>query len=275
MSEEPGAVFDRVAEEYDRVRPGYPATLVDAACAEAGLGPGSRVVEVGCGTGKLTVMLARRDLDVDAVDRGSRMVEIARRHVGGAPVRFHVGRFEDLALPDDGFDALFSATAFHWIDPAVAWTKAAQLLRPGGVLALLSHVGGSNGGLDEEFQAAWRGVLPDAPPWDVRDAAALRAGAEPRTDNVSELWGWLTRHDLGRPEAAALFRDARLRLTTLEREETAPELIELLRTTSTYLGLDPGRQQQLDRRITAVIERAGGSYLATVFAILVTAHATE
>src|SRR5438132_3368117 len=131
MTDHPGAVFDGVAEQYEQVRPGYPPALVDAACALGGLEPGSRVVEVGCGPGKLTVALAGRGLSVDAVDPGPRLVEIARRHVEGMDVHFHLSRFEDVELPEGSFDGLFSATAFHWIDPAVGWAKVARLLRPG------------------------------------------------------------------------------------------------------------------------------------------------
>jgi ubiquinone/menaquinone biosynthesis C-methylase UbiE len=64
MTPEPGLLFDRVAEEYDRVRLDYPAPLVDTACSLAGLEPGSPVVEIGCGTGKLTERAGERALRV-------------------------------------------------------------------------------------------------------------------------------------------------------------------------------------------------------------------
>jgi ubiquinone/menaquinone biosynthesis C-methylase UbiE len=46
--------FDQAAEIYDRVRPDYPETLFDDLVALAGLGPGDRLLEVGCATGKAT-----------------------------------------------------------------------------------------------------------------------------------------------------------------------------------------------------------------------------
>jgi ubiquinone/menaquinone biosynthesis C-methylase UbiE len=82
-----GEVFDSVAEDYDLVRRGYPAVLVDAAILRGGLKSGSRVFEVGCGTGKLTELLAARTLNVDAVDSGPRMIEQAKRRSGGAAGR--------------------------------------------------------------------------------------------------------------------------------------------------------------------------------------------
>ena len=136
-----GEVFDSVAEDYDMFRRGYPAVLVDAAIERGGLVSGSLVLEVGCGTGKLTELLTARQLNVDAVDPGPRMIELAKRRVGDRDdVRFHVGRFEDVPLPEKAFDAVFSATAFHWVDPLVGWAKAASHLRPRGLLALLAHM---------------------------------------------------------------------------------------------------------------------------------------
>ena len=68
------------------------------------------------------------------------MIDNARKRVGlTEDVVFHVGRFEEVALPQAVFDGLFSATAFHWLDPRVSWGKAASHLKPGGLLALLTH----------------------------------------------------------------------------------------------------------------------------------------
>ena len=264
--------FDRVAAEYDRVRSSYPPELVDEACALAGLAAGSRVVEVGCGTGKLTVALAERGLEVEAVDPGAGMVEVARGRLAGAHVRFHVVPFEQVELPERSFPALFSATAFHWVDPAVGWSKAARLLRPGGVLALLTHVG-SDSELAREYLAAWREVSPEAADWNVRDPEAIWSGAEERRGDVSELWSWLTQRDLASADAAGLFTDVRVSTVARDREWTAEVSLALTRTSSAYLCLDEAGQQRLERRLAAVFERAGGSMPSTDYAALVTARA--
>ena len=113
-----GQVFDGVAEAYDDVRPSYPAELVTAAMERGGLVPGSPVLEVGCGTGKLTELLADRGLVVDAVDPGPKMIEIARRRVDeSAQVRFHIGKFEEVTLPLESFDAVFAASA--WVTSVI------------------------------------------------------------------------------------------------------------------------------------------------------------
>ena len=268
----PGLRFDRIAEAYDRSRPSYPDELVDRACSLAGLGEGSPVVEVGCGTGKLTVALAARRLRVEAVDPGANLVEVARGRVGEASVRFHVTTFEDVNLPAGEFEAVFSATAFHWVDPDVAWAKAARLLRPGGTLALLTHVGGSLLDVQPEVLAAWREVHPAAATWYFPDERTLWEGAEARRDNVSAVWAWFEKSDKTRPEAAELFEDVEIARVRIEHRETATELIDHLRTTSTYLGLDPALQTRFDERTAAAVENAGGVCRSVSFATLVTAR---
>ena len=271
VSEAPGLLFDAVAEDYDRVRSGYPGELVDAACRRGGLERGSAVVEVGCGTGKLTVSLAERGLSVDAVDPGKRLVEIARARVGARAVRFHVGTFEAVDLPAGAFEALFSATAFHWVDPAVGWAKAARLLRPGGLLALLTHVP-TGSAFDAEFLAAWRQVIPEAAEWAPHEAETLVEEAETRRGDVTELWSWLTKRELRSRDAAKLFGDVRIEAVSSEREETAARSIALTRTTSMYLRLDHARRRRLEELLGAAFERVGGSIQVTLLTTLVTAR---
>ena len=103
-----GQVFDQAAEAYDQVRPSYSESLIDVAMERGNLGPGSRVLEVGSGTGKLTESLVRRQLTVEAVEPGSNMIATARRRLGPShAVAFHLGRFEDVELPENEFEALF------------------------------------------------------------------------------------------------------------------------------------------------------------------------
>jgi SAM-dependent methyltransferase len=239
-------------------------------------------VEVGCGTGKLTVALAARGLRVEAVDPGGNLVEIARARVPGSTVRFHLDRFEDVELPTRTFEAVFSATAFHWVEPDVAWSKAARLLRLGGVLALLTHIGAFEAlfgrlvdGLlesDPELFATWR-EAPSEVEWAVRDPETLWPGAEARCGDVSELWAWITKRELARPEAAELFEDVCLERVEIELDETVDELLALLRTTSAYLRFDAERRQRIEQRLAALVDEAGGSYRSTLVAVLATARA--
>lgn len=271
-----GEVFDAVAEAYDRERPSYPSELIDAACATAGLAPGSRVLEIGCGTGKLTEGLVERGLVVDAVDPGPNMIAFARRRVRDSHrVEFHVGRFEDVSLPERSFDAVFSATAFHWIDPKVGWAKAARMLRPGGTLALIMHISyrdESTTADDEALHEVFRQYWTDPHSWyPLRDLATLRAGVDERRGDVSAVWTWLGHHDLRDAGAAPLFDDVQLTTQDVRREQTADQLWALFETTSLYQRLDPNSRRALEAEIRAFFEQRGGTILGNELAVLVTA----
>lgn len=273
-----GEVFDAVAESYDRERPSYPPALVEEVCAAAGLGRGSPVLEVGCGTGKLTEALVERGLSVDAVDPGANMIAFARRRTGDR-VRFHLGRFEDVDLPDTAFDAVFSATAFHWVDPSVGWAKAARLLRPGGMLALLMYItylDEETGENDEAVHEVFERHLPAHEDWirrPLRDIGALRAGFDERSHDVSAVWTWLGHHDLTSLEAPSLFEDVSLTTAIDPREQTADQLWALFATTSAYARVDPIARTAFERDVRATIADLGGTLRSNELAVLVTARA--
>ncbi len=274
-----GEVFDAVAESYDRERPSYPSELIDAACSIASLKAGSRVLEVGCGTGKLTEALVERRLKVDAVDPGPNMIALARERVrdaGAVAVEFHLGRFEEVSLPEQVFDAVFSAAAFHWIVPEVGWAKAARSLRPGGTLALITHISYCADGTaadDEALHEVFRRYWLNPGSWHpLRDLATLLAGVDERRDNVSAVFSWLGRHDLDNAEAASLFDDVPLTTHHLSRKRTADELWSLYETTSSYLRLDPVSREALQTEVREFVERRGGRINTSELAVLLTAR---
>jgi SAM-dependent methyltransferase len=272
-----GAVFDTVAVEYDRNRPTYPDALVDRACAAGGLAAGDRVLEIGCGTGQLTRSLVARGLRITAVEPGGNMIELAKRSVRGpGEVEFVNHRFEDAPI-DGGFAAVFSASAFHWVDPDVGWAKVAGSLSPGGPLALISHCSLRNERIatdDDALMAVLTDVAPeiaaDWPP--LRDLQTILSGVEDRRENVSDVWAWLGHRPLSRPYAAKLFDDVEIAVVPTVTEQTADELNALLRTTSLYPRLTPAQREALERGNREIEERAGRPIRAGMAAVLVTAR---
>jgi SAM-dependent methyltransferase len=132
--------FETVADLYGEVRQGYPAGLYDDLELLAGLGPAARVLEIGCGAGQATADLAARAARVVALDPGAQLIAQARARTGSGKVDFVVAPFEAYAPGPGTFDLVASAQAWHWVDPAVGFPKAAQALKPGGALAIFGHV---------------------------------------------------------------------------------------------------------------------------------------
>ena len=271
-----GTVFDEVADEYDRIRPTYPDELVDRACRVAGLGAGDRVLEIGCGSGQLTRSLVARGLHVTALEPGQNLIALARQNLDGAEaVEFINARFEDAPCPREHFRAVFSASALHWVDPTVSWRKIADVLVPGGTLALISYLG-----LEEERSkhdqeavlAAIRTVAPDiAAEWPTyRDLDATLAGVEQRRANVSAVWSWLGCYDLAQDYASGLFGEVQVAVLPRLVELTADELNAVTRTMSFHARLSPDQRQALERETGALYERLGRPIRASTVATLVT-----
>jgi SAM-dependent methyltransferase len=79
------------------------------------------------------------------VELGPTLAQRAREHLADLRhAHVLVGSFEGIELPVDQFDLVFSATAFHWVDPSVGFQRAASILKPSGTLALATsaHVAG-------------------------------------------------------------------------------------------------------------------------------------
>jgi SAM-dependent methyltransferase len=274
-----GQVFDAVAEQYDAYRSGYPAALIDLALERGGLGPGSRVVEVGSGTGKLTEALVERGLVVDAVEPGANMIAAARRRLGeDASVTFHLGRFEDVELPAGAFDGVFSGTAFHWIDPSVGWSKVATQLKPRGLLALLVLSGirePHTAAYEDEIIAVGEKYAPGLDRHPSRELDVTLAGVGERSGNVSAVWDWLMsdgRHGLFVPEAEGLFDDVDVATDLREDERTADQIMALFKTTSLWFRIDPDKRDALEAEDRAVIARHGGVIHSTLATFLMTAR---
>ena len=132
--------FDTVAELYDRVRPGYPAAMYSDIVEACGLSAGSRILEIGCGTGQATIEFAKLGCAVTAVEIGKNLARIASEKLKAFPnVSIVACAFEGWEHTGDRFDMVVSATAFHWLPPDLAYEKCTNLLGDGGYLALFAN----------------------------------------------------------------------------------------------------------------------------------------
>jgi SAM-dependent methyltransferase len=273
-----GKVLNEVAFEYDRNRPTYPDPLIDQACEVAGITDGDRVLEVGCGTGQLTRSLLARGLRVTALEPGDRLIRIAEENLKDTgDVEFLQARLEDIQLPRESYEAVFCASAIHWVDPDLSWRKMADVLVPNGTLALIQYCGLQEQRSADDQEALLSALRRHAPEiaatWPTyRDLNRTIAGVQERRRNVSDAWGWLGSYDLGRDYAADLFEDLQLATVSTLTEHTAEELNALLGTMSFWARLSPEERDALVNENHALQERLGRPIRASTLAVLVTAR---
>jgi SAM-dependent methyltransferase len=273
-----GKVFNEVAVEYDRNRPTYPDALVEEACEVAGITDGDRVLEVGCGTGQLTRSLLARGLRVTALEPGDQLIRIAEENLKDAgDVDFVHARLEDIQLPRESYEAVFAASAIHWVHPDLSWRKIADALAPNGTLALIQYFGLHEQRSADDQKALLSALRRDA--WEVaatwptyRDLDCTIAGVQERRRNVADAWSWLGRYDIGRDYAADLFEDLALATVPTLTEHTAGELGALLATMSFWARLSPEQRDALVNETHALHERLGRPIRASTLAVLVTAR---
>lgn len=132
------SIFNGISREYESARPSYPDELVRDLTREAGIGPDSRILEIGIGTGKLTEMLAKKELNITGIELGDNMAKIARKNLKAFPnVEIIVGNFNTYEFNPASFDAVIAATSYHWLDPETRTARIASLLRPAGAAAIV------------------------------------------------------------------------------------------------------------------------------------------
>lgn len=137
MTERPRAlVFGEDAVSYDRARPSYPQPAIDHML---GLVDATRVVEIGAGTGKATVDVARPGIGLTCLEPSPEMAAVLRAKAL-AGVEVVVSRFEDWDGPAGDVDLIFAAQSWHWVDRARGYERARSLLRPGGAIALMWNI---------------------------------------------------------------------------------------------------------------------------------------
>lgn len=126
------------AQTYAAGRPGYPPEAGDWLRETLGIGPGSRVLEVGAGTGKFLPLLKACTPQVIALEPIAEMRAILQRD--HPDVEALAGTADAIPLPGAAVDAIVCAQAFHWFATAAAVAEMRRVLKPGGTLGLIWNV---------------------------------------------------------------------------------------------------------------------------------------
>lgn len=254
-----GRVFDEVPELYDRVRPTYPDEMFADLVAVTGMDERSSVLEVGCGTGQATRWLAALGCSVTAVEPGAGMAALARQRLATCSnVDIETSSFEGWDDRGRRFDVLVAASAWHWVDPAIGWPRAHDVLRPGGWVALLGNVVVRRPGEPEVYAETadlHERFSPGNPGW----------GHPPLEDEVratNEGWGLVE-------DPGSLFGPTIVRWYPTVQWFDGEGFADLLRSTSLYRSLHRDVREPLldaiaERIRTRMEDRAPRRYLSVL-----------
>lgn len=225
------------AARYDRARPRYPDALIERVVAAS---PGTEFLDVGCGTGIGARQYRAAGVTVLGVDPDARMAEFAR----ATGIEVEIGAFETWDARGRSFDAVVAGQAWHWVDPVLGARKAAQVLRPRGLLALYWHVFDPPAEVAAAFDEVLQRVAPDAP--------LQNPGLQLQEQNLRRAIDGLHSADaFGEPEQWRF---------DWQRRYTRDEWLDHLPTTGVLTQLAPDRLATVLDAVGSAIDGLGGGF---------------
>ncbi len=227
--------FGSVAEMYDAARPSYPRELIDDLMALQPL----RVLDVGCGTGRAARLLQQRGCTVTGVEPDRRMAGVARKH----GVHVEESSFEEWDPGGRSFDLLVSGQAWHWVDPAAGPRKAADVLRPGGHIALFWNLGAHDDSARDRLIPVYERLAP------AIAATTTALACRERSDLVS----------LQQLSAEPRLADFELRTYAWDMTYSRDDWLAFLATHSDHVRLAAAERAALLQAVGDTIDALGGS----------------
>jgi len=244
--------FDEIVETYARVRPEYPRELIEDVFKYSGAG--KTALEIGAGTGIATAPFLAAGYDVTAVEIGANMTEfLNERFRGNDCFRVITSSFEESPLPENSFDLIYAASAFHWVDAKIGCPKAFGLLKDGGALALFRY---------NAFPAYEDELFNDIQAeYDKHFYTHFKATeSRPHRKTLEEFNTPAEIYSSYRCERLENygFKDVQMKLYYGEKMFSAEEYLMVLDTYSDMRILPEGNRTALYAGVKAAIERHGG-----------------
>ena len=240
--------FDTVASTYEKFRPGYVEELYRTIFDYIPLGEHSDVVEVGIGGGQATAPILKTGCSLTAVESGPQFSALLKAKFQEYP-KFSVitGKFEETSFPENAYDLVFSASAFHWIPEKTGYENVFSMLKSGGAFArFANHPYRDKGNpalskaIDELYDAYYykfynkkRQTLAEFSEEQAKEQAM-----------IAYKYG---------------FKDVKYALFFRQRVFSGEEYTELLGTYSDHIAMEANMRREFFTKIEEVINRHGGT----------------
>jgi SAM-dependent methyltransferase len=133
--------YDNAAEAYNKTRPRYPQELISRVVELTQLPKDAIILELGCGPGIATTSFAKLGFSMVCIEPSQEACKIARQNCIQYPdIEIINTTFEEWELEKEKFNAVLSATSFHWLPAEIRYSKTAAALKNNGFLILLWNV---------------------------------------------------------------------------------------------------------------------------------------
>jgi SAM-dependent methyltransferase len=218
-------------------------------------GKPSRVLDVGCGTGKVARLFLARGCEVLGVEPDSRMAGVARSH----GIEVEVSTFEAWDPANRMFDLVVSGQAWHWVDPSAGPRKAAAILSARGRLAIFWN----RGRHDAKTKAALDEVYGRLAPSIAKESLPLgNKSPDNRDDNAAIV-------------ATHLFEPCQRRTYTWDEHYSPDQWLDQLGTHSDHIPLQAEQRATLLDAVGVTIDQLGGSITVHYATELISAERRE
>jgi len=213
------ATFNTAADLYNNARPGYPAALYADVFRYCPVGQGSHALEIGIGAGQATLPVLKTGCAVTAVELGDNLAALVAEKFAQYPFKVCNLPYQRYDAPDNTYDLIYSASAFHWIPEEIGYSKAFAQLKPGGAFARFANHPSRDlrDALHRDIQALYEQYMPGSRPPKPYTEAQAQERAE-----IALKYG---------------FVEAEHRLYYRDRSFTAKKYVELLGTYSDHIAL--------------------------------------
>lgn len=240
--------FDSVSEKYERFRPRYPRELYKTVFDYISVGLTSNVVEVGIGAGQATLPVLETGCALTAVEYGENFSRLCREKFASFK-GFSVinDRFENVTFPDNKYDLVYSATAFHWIPEDIGYAKVYDMLKSGGAFARFANRPFRDKENPELAEAIDRLYAEYYYPFYGKEPQKLTEYTEEQAENMAKVamkYG---------------FADIKHALFYRTRSFSAEEYVELLGTYSDHIAIEENVRREFFAAIAEAIESHGGA----------------
>lgn len=244
--------FDEAADYYDRFRPSYPEEMVNCIIDKTGIKDNSKILEIGAGSGKATELFVKKGFEMHCIEPGANLAEAgAAKFNYTDKVKYNISRFEEWDEMSKYFDLAISAQAFHWVPQPIGFEKCAKTLKANKYLALF-----------------WNMYLTNSQPVDDELAKLSEEYGGLLILDSKEACEKRIKSNIEGIKASGYFKEPEVYRFPWSQQYNAEEYIGFLRTGNGYLSLDEQDREIVDKKVTDIINRNGGSIVRPYLCVL-------